>query len=149
MGLLKICAHGGCSQRVPKGTRFCQRHQERYEVAQIKTMRARLDAMEKDRKSSHQRGYDHTWRKDSKRFLAANPLCAYCGRIATLVDHLEPHRGDKVLFGSRANWRSCCQSCHTKKTLAESRPGFSAAQWELEHQPRQRLDEADDEEYAI
>jgi len=40
------------------------------------------------------------WRKLSKRFLDANPLCVKCketGRVtvATTVDHKKPHKGNE------------------------------------------------------
>jgi 5-methylcytosine-specific restriction endonuclease McrA len=70
------------------------------------------------RATAHQRGYDHRWRKESKAFLAVNPWCVNlgdgCTLIATLVDHIIPHRGDMGLFWrSHDNWQSLCSHCHT------------------------------------
>lgn len=78
------------------------------------------------RRTAHQRGYDHRWRKESKAFLAVNPWCALqrdgCTRLATLVDHIDPHRGDMVKFWNRENWQGLCGHCHSHhKQLLENR----------------------------
>lgn len=68
------------------------------------------------RKTAHQRGYDHRWRKESRKFLAMNPWCGFkgegCTLVATLVDHILPHRGDMVLFWRVDNWMGLCAHCH-------------------------------------
>jgi 5-methylcytosine-specific restriction endonuclease McrA len=61
--------------------------------------------------------YNYRWQKASKAYLALHPLCAECerrGRVtaATVVDHIEPHRGDMVKFWNTANWQSLCEPCH-------------------------------------
>ena len=59
------------------------------------------------------------WRRASRAFLARNPLCRMCQEIgkatlATLVDHVRPHRDNPVLFWDEAgNWQSLCASCHS------------------------------------
>lgn len=73
------------------------------------------------RDSAHKRGYDSRWRRQRKLFLQAHPLCAECqraGRLtpATVVDHIQPHRGDKRLMWDEANWQPLCKRCHDKKT---------------------------------
>lgn len=60
------------------------------------------------------------WRNTSRRFLAANPLCAECakaGRCAPsqCTDHVIPHRGDLTLFWDRGNYAALCFSCHSRK----------------------------------
>jgi len=42
---------------------------------------------------------------------------------ATVVDHVTPHKGDKVLFWDRLNWQALCKRCHDRKTAFESRFG--------------------------
>lgn len=69
-------------------------------------------------KTSAQRGYGYKWQKARERFLEANPLCVYCKRngrvtVARVVDHIEPHRGDKALFWDQSNWQALCASCHS------------------------------------
>ncbi|WP_366923858.1 HNH endonuclease [Metallumcola ferriviriculae] len=84
-----------------------------------------------DRPSARERGYGNRWRKASKRFLKVNPLCKYCekeGKLtpATVVDHIQPHRGDKTLFWDENNWQPLCKKCHDRKTMTEDRhPRYS------------------------
>src|SRR5690606_12432987 len=76
------------------------------------------------RKSAHDRGYNHSWRKASKLFLKLHPLCVIHlkeGRLipATCVDHKIPHKGDDDLFWNRSNWQPLCKRCHDQKTARE------------------------------
>ena len=43
--------------------------------------------------------------------------------MACVVDHLVPHRGDRLLFWDASNWQSLCESCHNRKT-ARADGGF-------------------------
>jgi hypothetical protein len=50
--------------------------------------------------------------------LIANPLCAMCAakgvtRAATIVDHVEPHHGDRTKFWTGAR-QSLCAQCHNR-----------------------------------
>jgi hypothetical protein len=40
-------------------------------------------------------------------------------RIANVVDHIIPHRGDMELFWDESNWQSMCEPCHNRKTASE------------------------------
>ncbi|WP_338036289.1 HNH endonuclease signature motif containing protein [Nitratireductor alexandrii] len=44
-----------------------------------------------------------------------------CGRPATVVHHVKPHRGDKRLFWDRSNWMPACQPCHDGPLQAQER----------------------------
>ncbi|MEL7263525.1 MAG: HNH endonuclease signature motif containing protein [Planctomycetota bacterium] len=69
------------------------------------------------RPSSHQRGYDHCWRRAREYHLARFPICQSCqDAIATEVDHIDPHRGDQAKFWNPNNWQSLCKPCHSRKT---------------------------------
>lgn len=73
------------------------------------------------RESATKRGYNYRWQKESRRWLAVNPLCVECkseGRLtpATCVDHIKPHRGNMQLFWESSNWQGLCDQCHTAKT---------------------------------
>ena len=66
-------------------------------------------------------------RRRSKQYLAENPLCRMCtaaGRtsLATVTDHVEPHRGDPEKFWDEANWAALCKPCHdgAKQELEKS-----------------------------
>lgn len=66
------------------------------------------------------------WKAERKRWLQLYPLCVVCqaaGRIsaATVVDHIQPHRGDQALFWDSKNWQSLCKPCHDLKTAGETR----------------------------
>ena len=55
------------------------------------------------RGNSAKRGYDARWRKARESYLAEHPLCVkHHARgevvVATVVDHIQPHRGNKQLF---------------------------------------------------
>ena len=85
-------------------------------------------ALDRQRPSAARRGYGSRWRRARAAFLAQHPLCAACralGRVvaATVVDHCEPHRGDRTLFFDEANWAALCKQCHDAKTAREGRWG--------------------------
>ena len=51
------------------------------------------------------------WKTARADFLKSHPSCQDCKRrgirtAATVVDHIEPHRGDQRLFWSRRNWQA-------------------------------------------
>jgi 5-methylcytosine-specific restriction endonuclease McrA len=91
---------------------------------------------EQRRGSARARGYTAEWDREAKAHLRANPLCLYCQvgafgepqrvSAATLVDHIEPHRGDKELFWRRSNWASCCKPCHDGPKQAVEHRGPAA-----------------------
>lgn len=65
--------------------------------------------------------------------LAADPLCERCIRQesvvpATVVHHVEPHKGDRVLFFRPTNLESLCAPCHDGEAQREERTG-KAAVW--------------------
>ena len=71
-----------------------------------------------------ERGYGSKWQRERRKFLDSNPFCVKCyeeGHItmATVVDHIKPHRGDQKLFWDRGNWQARCKRCHDRKTLTE------------------------------
>jgi 5-methylcytosine-specific restriction endonuclease McrA len=72
---------------------------------------------DRNRPTARQRGYGTRWQCASKAFLAQpeNRLCACgCGRVADMVDHIKPHRGDMRLFWDRTNWQPMASSpCHS------------------------------------
>ena len=105
------CSQDGCPKLIPYGQRYCEEHKKMHpEVMRL----------------SSTRGYSSRWRRESKIFLKAHPLCAICqknGRYtqATVVDHIIPHRGDQTLFWDRENWQALCKPCHDRKTWTEDK----------------------------
>lgn len=80
---------------------------------------ARKAEYDKRRPSASDRGYDSRWQKARLAYLAKHPDCVMCGKPATVVDHIEPHRGDQRLFWDSKNWQSLCTPDHnsTKQSL--------------------------------
>lgn len=79
--------------------------------------RERQRRSDEHRGSARDRGYDGRWEKARLGYLRKHPLCCCCeanGRIvpAVLVDHVEPHKGDKRKFWDRDNWQGLCARCH-------------------------------------
>lgn len=71
--------------------------------------------------------YDYRWQKARLRFLRVNPLCVMCAkrgitRLATVVDHVIPHKGDEQLFWDETNWQALCATHHNadKQRLEKS-----------------------------
>lgn len=69
--------------------------------------------------TSTQRGYGYKWQKAREAYLRENPLCVMCTAqgvvaVATVVDHITPHRGDQSLFWRRSNWQSLCATHHSR-----------------------------------
>lgn len=66
------------------------------------------------------------WRTLRTRQLLKEPCCRFCrqqGVIAPalVVDHIEPHRGDRELFFDSENLQSLCKTCHDSlKQAAEN-----------------------------
>ena len=59
------------------------------------------------------------------------PYCAYCasrGRttVASVADHVIPHRGDWEIFCA-GTLQSLCETCHSSVKQSEEVTGFSAA----------------------
>lgn len=81
-----------------------------------RALRARNDS---NRPTAAQRGYGSKWQRESKAFLALpqNHYCACgCGRVADMVDHIIPHRGNPKLFWDRSNWQPLASSpCHSSR----------------------------------
>ena len=73
------------------------------------------------------RFYDRRrWRRASKLFLRENPLCRMCqevgrARLAQVVDHIEPHRGDPELFWDQENWQGLCATDHSAAKQAQEK----------------------------
>ena len=111
------CTHPGCG--VLTVDRRCERHR--------KLHRKHQDVA---RGSAHARGYGARWQRARLLFLDAHPLCMRCeakGRVtpANVVDHIEPHKGNRELFWDESNWQALCAPCHNSKTAKED-GGFTS-----------------------
>jgi 5-methylcytosine-specific restriction protein A len=112
---MRECARPGCAVLVVKG--YCDTCKA--------TRDSRVPAEHRRAKTS-ERGYGAAWQKARAAYLAKHPLCrdihrSHAGRVvlATDVDHIVPHRGDKSLFWDSSNWQPLCHECHSRKTALE------------------------------
>ena len=106
----KPCKYPGCPE-LTEGN-YCKAHQK-----------------EIDREYNSSRPYKKLYNssrwQDLRRYvLNKQPLCVEClknNRItpATVVDHIEPHKGNEDLFYDINNLQSLCKSCHDRKTVKE------------------------------
>lgn len=105
------CKYPGCAVLVESG--YCEKHKKNTQVQ-----------YDKHRGTAHQRGYDTRWRRYRESYLRSHPLCVKCYKdnritIATVIDHIIPHKGDMVLFWDSNNHQPLCKQCHDKKTAKE------------------------------
>lgn len=101
-----------CGRIMPSGERCaCQKANDR----------ARKARHDRRRPSASQRGYNNEWRKARTAFLAVHPYCALCGKPASHVDHITPHKGNAQLFWDRANWQALCARCHNSTKQRQER----------------------------
>ena len=115
MTLLTLCRYPGCRKLINYGQTYCDEHKNYNRDA--------------ERKNATERGYTYKWRKASKKFLEQHPLCVRCEakgivRLATVVDHIKPHKGNQKLFWDVNNWQPLCKQCHDRKTATED-SGFA------------------------
>ncbi|AKR57134.1 holin [Devosia sp. H5989] len=90
---------------------------KRFRLSSQPTRQAQRKVYDERRGSATSRGYNHRWRKAARTFLQRHPLCLGCeaaGLVieASLVDHVEPHRGDQSKFWDSKHWQPCCQWHH-------------------------------------
>lgn len=90
-----------------------------FRPAHLPSVVASARQYERDRGSARQRGYTAAWDVTSKAFRSDpdHALCVGClavqrVEVATVTDHIIPHRGDAVLFWDRSNWQGCCAPHH-------------------------------------
>ena len=110
----KPCSYPGCSALA--NGRFCDDH---------------MGAGDRRRGSASQRGYDNKWRKYRKSFLEQHPLCVMCEsegdiKVATVVDHIIPHKGDSKIFWDSNNHQPLCEFHHNQKTAGEDMGGWDS-----------------------
>jgi hypothetical protein len=72
-----------------------------------------------------------TWKHLRKTQLTQHPLCERCRKRnrltpATVVHHVDTHRGDLQKFYNPGNLESVCAPCHDSDALSEERLGYSS-----------------------
>ena len=103
---LSPCSKNGCSQLVPAGQRFCEKHQK-----------AETRRYDKDRGTSTERGYDAAWQRTRAFKANMSPLCEIClqsGDIVPLdiVHHIKPIETHPELRLVLDNLLSVCSRHH-------------------------------------
>jgi 5-methylcytosine-specific restriction enzyme A len=107
---MQYCAQPGCAQLVPRGR--CRTHAVQQEHT-------------RDNYAIRRWYRTVRWRRLRARVLRECAYqCATCGQVQLQleVDHITPHGGNRTLFWSRDNVQGLCPSCHTRKTVEETRP---------------------------
>lgn len=51
------------------------------------------------------------WQRLRLRQLWDQPLCVFCKRVASVCDHVDPHKGDEDKFWG-GPFQSLCKRCH-------------------------------------
>lgn len=112
---LKPCKYLMCRELVEVGTSYCITHQrQRNNESKRNSTRHWKDWYSMPR-----------WRTIRLHWLNANPLCVMCladNKVvaATVVDHIQDHKGDKSLFLDVNNLQSLCVRCHNSKTAKDN-----------------------------
>ncbi len=107
----RICS---CGKVVLAGERCaCQAVQDR----------ARKARHDRKRPNARARGYTRQWENARAEYLRAHPYCQHkaCGRPATIVHHVIPHKGNMRLFWERTNWMPVCKACHDGPLQSQER----------------------------
>lgn len=100
----KPCTGAGCHELVTNG--------------QCKACSSKRDRQyDEQRGTAADRGYDRRWQEYRRVYLRQHPLCAMCkakGKVtpATVVDHIDPHRGDEAKFWAESNHQPLCRWHH-------------------------------------
>ena len=98
-------------------------------MSRLKTLPARVQALparvrtiqpgswRADKRTAAERGYSYKWQQFRIRYLSRHPVCVMCEAVgrataATVVDHVNPHRGDMTAFW-RGPFQALCASCHS------------------------------------
>ncbi len=87
-------------------------------------------------RSTHAKEYNKLyktarWKRERRAHLNKHPLCVYCDqkgitKLAVILDHITPHKGDITLFWDRKNRQGLCKQCHDRKTATHD-GGFGNA----------------------
>jgi 5-methylcytosine-specific restriction endonuclease McrA len=98
------------------------------------------EAWRTDKRKTAERGYGGRWQRTRLQHLRLHPLCVMCEqqgvtRVATIVDHKVPHRGDMALFWDPNNRQSLCVPHHSGDKQAIERTGVAPTRIGLDGWP--------------
>ena len=105
---LKPCRQPGCKNVT--ASLYCETHV--------------LNKKDTKRGSAAKRGYGSRWQKYRRVYLINHPFCVECEKentitLATVVDHIIPHKGSLELFWDESNHQPLCKRHHDIKTQRE------------------------------
>lgn len=108
-GALRPCLTPRCPNLVRAGR--CDQH-----------AKVQQQASDARRGTASERGYNWRWHKARTAYLKSHPVCVHClqeglTKVATVVDHIIPHKGDQALFWDVNNWMALCAMHHGRKTV--------------------------------
>lgn len=111
------CKHPFCSNKV-KGSPYCPKHELE------RKLEPKQNNWHTKKGPTDPFYYSKAWRRTTKAYRRANPLCEKCDRKgklipATCTDHITPWKNG----GSKFDWnnlQALCYSCHAKKTAKEN-----------------------------
>jgi 5-methylcytosine-specific restriction protein A len=114
--VLRPCKTPACPRLVNERTSYCTSCEQRGTVHPTSDYRAMHNAM-----------YDQPeWRRYTKKFKASHPLCTdpyhrHVGETCAMyvVDHIQPHCGNRALFWNPKNHQPLCEQCHNWKSAIE------------------------------
>jgi hypothetical protein len=106
------------------------------------------------------KGYGSKWQQISTAWIQRYPVCVWClvhGDInrgaeenpserqrSLIVDHIQPHHGDKNLMWNERNWETLCRyPCHDRYKRQWERQGKDGMAWLLELQRMMRFNKAE------
>jgi 5-methylcytosine-specific restriction protein A len=73
-----------------------------------------------ENRASLSRIYGRRWQKLRAAYLAQHPVCECgCNRVAEVVHHIKPHRGDDALLYDWANLQALTKKCHDSITVRQ------------------------------
>lgn len=80
-------------------------------------------------KKTGKRLYGRKWAATSAGHLRKYPFCVKCEKrgkvvLATVCDHIVPHRGDAKLFWAKWNRQGLCDNCHNSTKQIEEKGGI-------------------------
>lgn len=109
--ILRPCNYPFCHKYAEQGG-YCMEH---YQLRE----RTRQKSSKRKRYKGAIAYNNNRWSRARISYLMNNPVCAICGKPATEIDHIIPHKGDYELFWNVDNWQPLCHSCHSRKTVLE------------------------------
>jgi 5-methylcytosine-specific restriction protein A len=109
---LQPCLEPRCSGYRERGSSYCTVHRSLEKPA--------FDGVPNVEYGYHASNTNRTFRRLRAGWLMRHPLCNRCGEPGGVLDHVKPHRGDRDLFWSQANWQTLCTRCHNRKTASEA-----------------------------